>query len=79
MPYLQLKGKAMIERSLEPSFKALLAEKDARLVLEAAERSDLDLPLVEAVHETFARAVELGHGDEDFAAVIEALGRRARA
>jgi len=38
-----------------------------------------DLPLVEAVHETFARAVELGHGDEDFAAVIEALGRRARA
>jgi len=79
MPYLQSKGKLMIERKFDPSFKASLAEKDARLVLEAAERSDLELPLVAAVHEAFARAVELGHGDEDMAAVVEALRQRATA
>jgi 3-hydroxyisobutyrate dehydrogenase len=79
MPYLQSKGKLMIEREFDPSFKASLAEKDARLVLESAERSDLELPLVRAVHEAFVRAVELGHGDEDMAAVVEALRRRARA
>jgi 3-hydroxyisobutyrate dehydrogenase len=77
MPYLQSKGTLMIERDFDPSFKAALAEKDARLVLEAAERSDLELPLVEAVREAFVRAVELGHGDEDMAAVVEALQRRA--
>ena len=77
MPYLQSKGALMIEREFDPSFKAALAEKDARLVLEAAERSDLELPLVEAVREAFVRAVELGHGDEDMAAVVEALQQRA--
>jgi 3-hydroxyisobutyrate dehydrogenase len=79
MAYLQLKGRLMIEGSFEPSFKAALAAKDAGLVLEAAERSDLELPLVEAVSAAFAQAIELGHGDEDMAAVIEARGQGARA
>jgi len=72
MPYLQLKGKVMIRRDFEPSFKASLAEKDAGLVLEAAEGAGLELPLVEAVRDAFAQAVELGHADEDMAAVVEA-------
>jgi 3-hydroxyisobutyrate dehydrogenase len=76
MPYLQLKGKVMIERSFEPSFKASLAEKDAALVLEAAERVELELPLVQAVHESFEQTVELGHADKDMAAVVEAVSRR---
>jgi len=76
MPYLQLKGKVMIERSFEPSFKASLAEKDARLVLEAAERVELELPLVEAVRRAFEQAVDLGHADKDMAVVVEAVGRR---
>ena len=76
-PYLQLKGKAMIERSFEPSFKASLARKDASLVLEAAGRTELELPLVEAVHEAFEQAVELGRGDEDLSSVVEVVGRRA--
>jgi len=77
MPYLQLKGKVMIERSFEPSFKASLAEKDAGLVLEAAERVELELPLVEAVRKAFEQAVELGHADEDMASVVEVVGRRS--
>ena len=69
-PYLHLKGKMMIEHRFDPSFTLELAEKDARLVLEAAERADLELPLVGAVHQAFERGVELGHGEEDLAAAI---------
>jgi 3-hydroxyisobutyrate dehydrogenase len=79
MPYLQLKGKVMIQGNFEPSFKASLAKKDAGLVLEAAERAELELPLVEAVRESFEQAVELGHADEDLAAVVEVVGRRSAA
>jgi len=72
-PYLHLKGKMMIEHRFDPSFTLQLAEKDARLVLEAAERADLELPLVEAVHRTLERGIELGHGEEDLAAAILAV------
>jgi 3-hydroxyisobutyrate dehydrogenase len=69
LPYLQMKGKAMIERSFEPSFRLALAAKDAALVEDAAARYDLDLPLVE----TIRRRLEAGareHGDEDMAATF---------
>ncbi|HKB20485.1 MAG TPA: NAD(P)-binding domain-containing protein [Gaiellaceae bacterium] len=56
---------------------ARLDETDARLVLEAAERAGIELPLVEAVHESCEQALELGHAQEDLAAVVEVVGRRA--
>jgi 3-hydroxyisobutyrate dehydrogenase len=68
-PYLHLKGEAMLERQLDPSFKLKLAEKDASLVLEAAARAVVDARVARAVHAAFERGVELGHGDEDMAAV----------
>ena len=67
-PYLHLKGEAIIERRLAPSFKLSLAEKDARLVLEAAGQAGVELSLARAARDAFARAVDLGHGDEDLAA-----------
>jgi 3-hydroxyisobutyrate dehydrogenase-like beta-hydroxyacid dehydrogenase len=39
------------------------------LVLEAASAAGVELPLLEAVDRQFERAVELGHSDEDVAAV----------
>lgn len=69
-PYVGLKGPLMVERSFEPSFPLELAEKDARLVLEAAERHGLDLGVVAAARERMRRAIERGHGDDDMAAVI---------
>jgi 3-hydroxyisobutyrate dehydrogenase len=72
-PYAQLKGKLMLERSYPPSFRLALAEKDASLVLEAAERAWLEPKVARAVKELFARSDELGHGDEDMAAVYEAF------
>jgi 3-hydroxyisobutyrate dehydrogenase len=68
LPYAQLKGRMMIERSFEPSFSLRLAAKDARLVAEAAERCGVELPLPKLVAERMARGVEAGHGDEDLAA-----------
>jgi 3-hydroxyisobutyrate dehydrogenase len=67
--YAQLKGKMMIERSFEPSFKLGLAAKDARLVQEAMERHDLELPMLETIKERLAEAAEK-HGDEDMAATF---------
>jgi 3-hydroxyisobutyrate dehydrogenase len=72
-PYLHLKGEAMLERRLEPSFKLELAAKDASLVLEAAARAGVETRAARAAREAFERGVELGHGDEDMAAVYFAV------
>lgn len=69
VPYAHLKTAAILERKLEPSFRLALARKDVGLVLEAAERAGVDLGLPRVVAERFDRAIELGHGDEDMAAV----------
>jgi 3-hydroxyisobutyrate dehydrogenase len=68
-PYLHLKGEAMLDRKLEPSFKLEHAAKDSALVLEAADRAGVDTRVARAVREAFERGMELGHGDEDMAAV----------
>jgi 3-hydroxyisobutyrate dehydrogenase len=69
LPYLQMKGKAMIERQFDPSFKLRLAAKDAALVEEAARRRDLDLPLVRTIRERLDQAAR-EHGDEDVSATF---------
>jgi 3-hydroxyisobutyrate dehydrogenase len=76
--YAQLKGKAMIERNFEPSFKLELAAKDARLLEEAAERHALELPLFELVRDRLAAAAQ-EHGEEDLAAAFLASAPRSPA
>ena len=78
LPYLQMKGKAMIERDFEPSFRLALAAKDAALVEDAALRHDLDLPLVAAIRRRLEAAAR-EHGDEDMAATFLAAAPRERA
>jgi 3-hydroxyisobutyrate dehydrogenase len=73
-PYAQVKGQAMIEdATIEASFPLRLAHKDVGLIREAAAARDVTLPMVDAVADSFARAEELGYGDEDLAAVVRAL------
>ncbi len=67
LPYLQMKGKAIIERDFEPSFKLALAAKDAALVDEAASRHDLELPLIHTIRERLEQGAEQ-HPDEDMSA-----------
>jgi 3-hydroxyisobutyrate dehydrogenase len=70
--YAQLKGKMMTARKFDPAFSLALARKDARLVLEAAERHGFDAALVEVVARKMDEAIEAGHGDEDMAATFYA-------
>jgi 3-hydroxyisobutyrate dehydrogenase len=68
LPYMRMKAKLMLEREFPPSFALTLAAKDARLVVEAAERHGADLPAARAVAERMTAAAQAGHGDEDMAA-----------
>jgi 3-hydroxyisobutyrate dehydrogenase len=74
-PYAQMKGRMMVERSFEPSFKLGLAAKDAGLVLEAMERHDLELPMLEAIRAQLDEAAR-EHGDKDIAATYLASAPR---
>jgi 3-hydroxyisobutyrate dehydrogenase len=66
--YAKLKGTNMVQRRYEPNFSLKLARKDADLIAAAA----ADLPLARLISERMGAAIEAGHGDEDFSAVVEA-------
>ena len=67
LPYLRLKGKAMLERNFEPSFRLVLAAKDARLIEESAQRRGIDVPLFNTIRSRMAEGAA-EHGDEDLSA-----------
>jgi 3-hydroxyisobutyrate dehydrogenase len=69
LPYLQLKGKAMLARDFDPSFRLALAAKDAGLIEEAMAQAGLHLPLLNTIRERLDEgAVE--HGDKDMSATF---------
>jgi 3-hydroxyisobutyrate dehydrogenase len=68
-PYAQLKGEKILSHEFSAAFALKHATKDVRLALEAARAAGVDLGLGQATLERFERAIELGHGDEDSAAV----------
>jgi 3-hydroxyisobutyrate dehydrogenase len=78
LPYLRMKGKTIMERSFEPSFRLALAAKDARLIEESAERHEIDVPLFSTIRRRLAEGAK-EHGDEDFSATYwtSAPGRGA--
>jgi 3-hydroxyisobutyrate dehydrogenase len=67
LPYLRMKGKAIMERNFEPAFRLALAAKDARLIEDSAERHELDLPLFSTIRRRLAEGAK-EHGDKDFSA-----------
>jgi 3-hydroxyisobutyrate dehydrogenase len=71
LPYLRIKGKAILERNFEPMFRLTLAAKDAGLVEESAGRHDVEVPLFTVIREQMTRAAE-EHGDEDMSATYYA-------
>lgn len=63
--------RASIERGqYEPRFKLSLAEKDLRLVEEAARGAGLDLRLASAARSWFEDAARAGQGERDYPAVV---------
>ncbi|MFB9839779.1 NAD(P)-dependent oxidoreductase [Actinoallomurus acaciae] len=71
-PYAHLKGEAIMKRELPATFRATGAAKDASLVAAAGRAAGANPRLTDAIREQFRRTIELGHGDEDMAAVYYA-------
>jgi 3-hydroxyisobutyrate dehydrogenase len=76
LPYFRMKAKLMMDREFPTSFALALAAKDARLVVEAAERHGADLAAARAIAARMTEGAQAGHGDEDMAATY--LLSRAR-
>ncbi len=68
-PYVQLKGRAMLEGSFDPAFALAGALKDADLILAAAAGSGADPGVLPGIREHFQRAVDAGHGTKDMSAI----------
>lgn len=77
LPYLQMKGKKMLEGNFDPSFTLELAAKDMRLASEAAERCHLDLPLLRSVRSRFEQG-STEHGAKDMSAIYLTLSSSER-
>lgn len=73
--YAHVKGAMMIRREFPASFPTWGAAKDAGLIAEAAELAGVSTPVAQAVGSAMQQAADLGHSDEDMAAVWYALAR----
>jgi len=78
-PYLQTKGRAILESRFEPQFGLDGLLKDLRLIRAATADAGLPTTVVDALVDAFARASETGHGREDIAAVAVSFSPPAAA
>jgi 3-hydroxyisobutyrate dehydrogenase-like beta-hydroxyacid dehydrogenase len=74
---LDLKATPMREHDFSTLFKLDHMLKDVRLCLEAAQAAGVPFDSAESAEAVLAAASALGHGDDDFAALIDELERRA--
>lgn len=68
-PYLQAKGKAIIDSSFAPQFSVDGVLKDTGLIRDAVVAAELSTVLIDGVRAAFDAASEAGHGGDDMAAV----------
>jgi 3-hydroxyisobutyrate dehydrogenase-like beta-hydroxyacid dehydrogenase len=77
---LALKSGPMREHDYTTLFKVEHMLKDVRLCIEAAQAAGAPFPAAGAARDALVAAMTLGHGDDDFAAIVEAFeglaGRR---
>ena len=69
-------GARMCDRDFAPGFMVDTAQKDMRLILEAAEEMNVSLPVTALVTQMFRSAQEMGYGQDGtqaYAKVMEAL------
>jgi 3-hydroxyisobutyrate dehydrogenase len=71
-PYVQLKGKAMLDGDFTPSFELDGVVKDTNLIRDAMAEAGTDTTLADAVADRLAAASSAGHGEKDMAAVVHA-------
>jgi 3-hydroxyisobutyrate dehydrogenase-like beta-hydroxyacid dehydrogenase len=77
---LELKSGAMREHDYTTLFKTAHMLKDVRLCLEEAQRAGMPFPGASHARDVLAATMGRGHGEDDYAAIIEAIegfaGRR---
>jgi 3-hydroxyisobutyrate dehydrogenase-like beta-hydroxyacid dehydrogenase len=76
---LDLKARPMLERSYEPLFKLEHMLKDVRHALREADALGEDFDLAANAEALYAAADAAGYGEQDFAAVAEAVRQRTDA
>ena len=64
------KTPALVDLDWTPTFTSTLLRKDLDLGLEAAREVALNLPVTRAVRDQIQAAIDAGHADEDFAALL---------
>lgn len=67
-PYVQLKGRAMLDGAFDPAFALGGALKDSDLIVDAARAAGVEPGLLPIIRDHLARAVDAGYGDLDMAA-----------
>jgi len=70
---LTLKAGPMLDRAYAPLFKLEHMLKDVRHCINEAKALGVDLPIARLAESLYAKADEAGYGEDDFAAVIEAV------
>ncbi|MCY3922493.1 MAG: NAD(P)-dependent oxidoreductase [Chloroflexi bacterium] len=72
-PYMGLAPYLLGKRFDNPSFTLRLAEKDVSLAIEAARANQVPMPVANAAHQTYLRALSAGLGEQSFLATLQAL------
>lgn len=72
---LDLKAKPMRDHDYTTLFKLEHMQKDVGLYLDEAEAAAVEVDFAKLVHSVLAKANEQGLGEQDFAALVEALGQ----
>lgn len=70
--YALTKGAAMLDADFVPGFPLRHATKDVELVLSAARRHGVELPLTNALLPRWHEAIVANHGDQDVASAVSA-------
>ena len=71
------KTPALVGLDWTPTFNSKMLRKDLDLGLEAAAEHDLDLPVTDVVRRLVQEAIDAGHAEEDFAAMLDVQARAA--
>jgi 3-hydroxyisobutyrate dehydrogenase-like beta-hydroxyacid dehydrogenase len=77
-PFVEYKTEPLLRDDYSATFTTALMEKDIDLVLDAADRAGVDLPLAHDLKELLHAAISAGHGDDDFMALFLHLRRRTQ-
>ncbi len=74
--FLQHRGPTMVKDQFKPGFKVALHHKDLNICRQMAERSGLNLALVEKTLDDYQQLMTQGYGEEDISALYRLKGNK---